>query len=201
MWAGGEILNALLKASPYDCVTCARLAELTGIRPRDLDARLEALARLRLARESARGCWRLTSAGRAAASEALRRARLTTRSPLYERTWLALRRQPTTTVPDLIMLVAQGGERAIVARISAYLGALARAGYVRQLPVRARGLRRYSSGHVRWRLLLDTGPRAPVWRRRAGTVYDPNTRAETPLTADFARAPRRAPEREMCDVA
>jgi hypothetical protein len=100
---------------------------------------------------------------------------------LRERVWRALRLRRKASIPDLVMLVAEGGERDIESNIGKYLSALGRAGYLQKLPLRERGTALTSNGYIRWWLVQDTGPLAPVWRVKADTVYDPNTETETPL--------------------
>jgi len=205
MWTGGELLTAVAQAKPYDCVTEAQMVKLARLAPEVVADCCAKLIKAGLLRKTGRGCHQITAAGRAAAAQEEAEARRQSRSELYERVWYVLRNKPTHTaaIPEIVELVAEGGEKCIVERISGYLCALARAGYAMQMPIRERGHTRSGNGHVRWRLLQDTGPRAPVWRRprgkwkaRHGSLYDPNTRKELPLAKDFARASRRSTRKE-----
>jgi hypothetical protein len=183
MTAMPQILGAIARHAPYECVTAARLAALTGL-PRDtLDSVTQALVGRRLLRVTGKGCYQLTSGGRATAAELERAPVRTVRSQIYDRIWTALRLGfqadrlgRKLTVGDLVLAIADGGEKSIEGRIRSYVGALIRSGYV----VRMRGAR-----PARYQLLRDTGPLAPVWSdtRENERVHDPNIDRDIPIQA------------------
>lgn len=200
MWTGGEILTAIARFEPYECVRQAQLVKLVpDVSPAHLAEQCDKLIAGGLLRKTERGCHQLTAAGRAAVKGEKVEARRRGRSELFANVWHALRNSDkhALSIPDLIERVAQGGERDIAHSIGGYLVALARGGYVMQMPIRERSLSR-SRGHARWRLIKDTGLLAPVHRRphgrariTAGSIYDPNTREETKLSTHYPRARRR----------
>lgn len=199
MWTGGAILTAVARAKPYECVQTKDLVKLTGLDRPVVLRECGKLVGAGFMRRDDEGCHRITAAGRAAAAQEEKAAQLKTRSELYARVWYALRNAPThtLTIPQIIAWTADGGERHLDVRIRAYLIALARAGYLMQMPRREPGMTSGSSGLVRWRLLKDTGPEAPVWRKRSpasptiGEIYDPNTLEFTKLGKTFIRAQAR----------
>ncbi|MFO1038117.1 MAG: helix-turn-helix domain-containing protein [Geminicoccaceae bacterium] len=111
------------------------------------------------------------------------------RRSLRARAWQMLRRVRKASVPELLELLdapdaAHGVER--------YVRALAAGGYLRRLPVRYPGTHPNSRGHVRWLLVHDTGPQAPVWRASRNELHDPNTGNVRPLEPSARSDPERA---------
>lgn len=88
------------------------------------------------------------------------------------RTWNALRCIQKGTVADLSALVSADG-RDQSQSVRSYLSLLAQAGYVRRLP-------RKDGRWVRWVLVKNTGPSAPMVRQDRRSIYDPNTGEELP---------------------
>lgn len=194
MWKSESLLTAIAKAAPRDCITEARLVEITGADARSVENSCLKLRKHGLLAKTERGCHKLTRAGRAfvAAGATLRSGpqgprtgRVVQKGSLRARAWRAMRIKRKFSLPDLVMLAIEGGERDIESNLLKYLAALDRAGYVRQLAVRDRGLALTSNGHMRWMLLIDNGPLPPVYRTSRDTLYDPNN--ET----DIALAPKR----------
>ncbi|SOD42296.1 hypothetical protein [Nitrosovibrio sp. Nv4] len=189
-WISEQLLAAIGKHSPDECITVERLIALTGLDVRQVDNAQRKLRNHGLIELTGPGCYRLTSAGKealAAGSTALRAgpkgAQPGTRifrDTLRSRVWRAIRIRRKFSIPDLEMLVAQGGERDIASNIRKYLHGLERAGYLMKLPRREAGTALTSNGFARWWLPddKDTGPRAPVLSVAKGTVYDPNTEAK-----------------------
>jgi len=198
-WTAEQLLNAVGQAAPRECITEARMAEITGLSPLQVEHAALKLRKHGFLTKTGQGCHKLTAAGRTALA-AGRKIRSGPNGPetghrrrdpgLRQRVWNALRTGKKLTVDDLIMRVAEGEERDPRSNIRKYLVALARAGYVRQMPVREPGLNPTSNGCVRWWLVKDTGPIAPVWRQRHGALYDGNCEEQMPLAADIYRAPK-----------
>lgn len=190
-WKSEQLLTAVGQASPHECITEARMAELTGFDAKVVENCCLKLRTHGFLTKTARGCHQLTPAGIAAWREGAKLrsgpkgahiGRKTVSGTVRERAWSALRITGKGSIPDVIMLAAEGGERDIANNIGKYFSALERAGYLRQLRVREPGTSPTSNGHVRWLLVRNSGPLAPVWRVKAGTVYDPNTEEEWPCS-------------------
>lgn len=191
-WIAEQLLTAIGQAAPDDCITEARLVELTGLAPVQVDRAALRLRKHVLIERVGPGCHQLTNAGREAIAAGMQvrsgpkgthTGKKVNQGTLRIRVWRAIRIRRKFSIPDLIALVAQGGERDIESNIGKYLRALTRAGYLVKLPRREPGVAMTSNGYVRWWLqdAKDTGPLAPVWRQSANTVYDPNIEQETPL--------------------
>lgn len=131
------------------------------------------------------GCYQLTADGRAAAASGrvissgpIRPDRGRCRAPqtgtLRQRAWNAMRMGGAFTIGDLVMAGCDGSEKSAASNLQRYLKSLVRAGYVAELPVRARGTKQTSNGFKRYRLLRDTGPVAPVWRPSKHDLFDHN---------------------------
>jgi hypothetical protein len=188
-WTAEELLKIIFEASPQDCITEQRLVEMTGKQPINVEMAVLRLRKHGLVERTGQDCHKLTDAGRAAAKAGMQirsgpKAKWTApkinRETLRVRVWRAIRIRRKFSIPDLEMLVAEGGEKDIACNIRKYLNALERAGYLTRLKVRQRGTSLTSNGYVRWWLMdqMDTGPLAPVWRHKSETVYDPNNETE-----------------------
>lgn len=202
-WKTERLLTVIGEAAPRDCITEARLAELTGYDARSVENCCLKLRKHGLLARTERGCHKLTAAGRAALEQGARirsgpRGKWSgvnlQKETLRTRAWLGMRLKRKFTLDDLVMLAARGGERHAESNLGKYVRALARAGYVRQLQVREAGTAMTSNGFVRWMLVQNTGPEAPVWRPSRGTVYDPNLHKSVAL----ARAPAPGREEAAC---
>lgn len=191
-WIAQDLLTAIGAAAVDDCITEAQLVAITCLDARQVENSALVLRKHGLIERIGTGCHRLTDAGRAALAEGVkitsgpRGEQPGTRifnNTLRTRVWLALRIRRKISMPEIIMLVARGGEgeKDIESNVGRYLRVLARAGYVSKMPRREPGVALTSNGFARWMLINDTGSRAPVWRPKADTVYDPNTETETPL--------------------
>ncbi len=205
LWKSEILLTAIAKASPRECITEARLVELTGWDPKSVEMCCLKLRKHGLLVRTAQDCHKLTPAGRAAAKEGAtvrsgpqgpRNGRVVQKGSLRARAWRAMRIKRKFTVSDIAMLVVQGGEKDVERNIGKYLRALERAGYVSKLPVRERGTALTSNGYVRWMLLVDNGPLPPVWRQSRGMLYDPNTETDVKLAPAAASANSRCKPKE-----
>jgi len=165
------------------CRTTEELALMTGL-PRKAVAKAAGKLILRgLAERVEIGCYRLTETGRASAStkEVLTSGpnrRLTAKvrpapKSFRQRAWAAMRMCGKFTIPQIVQLASEG-QRHPHDNLHTWFRALERAGYLRRLPVRERGTAPGSNGFIRWMLMLDTGPGAPMVRND-GTVVDRNT--------------------------
>lgn len=188
-WTAEELLKIIFEASPDDCITEQRMVEMTGKQPINIEMAVLRLRKHGLVERTGQDCHKLTDAGRAAAKAGLKLrsgpkaphiATKVIKDTLRVRVWRAIRIRRKFSIPEIEMLVAEGGEKDIACNIRKYLNALERAGYLTRLKVRERGSALTSNGFVRWWLMdeMDTGPQAPVWRVKTDTVYDPNTETE-----------------------
>lgn len=191
-WTTETILKAIALAPGQDCVTEARLAELTGLSPGQVERAAGKLVKYGFLSRTARGCHKLTEAGRSAIIEGEKirwrsgpKGRHTGQRAcshgIRQRAWNVLRMGGKRTVDDILMLVVEGGERDARGNVRRYLQALVRAGYVTVMPTREAALNPTSNGCLRYLLVRDSGPEAPVWRVSRGVVFDPNTETAVSL--------------------
>lgn len=92
---------------------------------------------------------------------------------LRQRAWWVMRRHGVFTLPELLATVAEGAERDAASNLGRYLRALAQSGILK-IDGRARPEKPTSNGALRYRLAVDCGREAPVWRAKFREVYDPN---------------------------
>lgn len=190
-WTAEQLLTAIAQASPDECITEARMVELTGLTAKQVEQAALKLRKHELLEKTGQGCHKLTDSGReaAAAGTTLRSGPRRWTGPkvhkesLRLRVWRAIRIRRKFSIPDLEMLVAEGGEKDITSNIGKYIRALEKAGYLVKMAKREAGTAPTSNGHIRYWLQdeKDTGPLAPIWRVANGTVYDPNTEQEISL--------------------
>ncbi len=148
-----------------------------------------------LVRSVGRGRYALTAAGRqvVTSGKEIRSGprglhtgvRRPAQDTLRARLWRALRLKRKASLPELLTLAARGSERAAERNAWMYLRALHSAGYIQKLPSRAPGTHPNSRGHIKWLVIRDTGPRAPIVRRRHREMVDPNTGERFPLGEDW----------------
>lgn len=84
-----------------------------------------------------------------------------------------MRRHGVFTLQGLLATVADGGEKDAASNIGKYLRALEKAGIVKA-EGRTAPEKPTSNGSLRYRLALDLGREAPVWRQSRNEVFDPN---------------------------
>jgi hypothetical protein len=131
------------------------------------------------------GCYQLTLAGSAAKARGdvitsgpwkpdTAKHRKPVQDTFRQRLWNAIRMSRSFTIGDLV-IAAGRGEKDPENNATWYIRHLRAAGYIAELPVRQKGTRLTSNGFKRWRLLRDTGDKAPVYRPKAKLVHDYNT--------------------------
>lgn len=185
-WTSEQILIAVYQNSPTECVTEARIAELTGLDARQVQQAcyyLRTQGLMEFSRPKEQACNVLTDAGRAAYEQGqnLRTgSSVNKRKPrceVYMRAWRAMTIRGKFTLPELEMLVADDSGNARPHLLQLYVTALERAGYLIRMPRKVPSLNSKGRGHVRWMLSPDkvTGRHAPVWSKTGNTLYDPNT--------------------------
>ena len=192
----GRLLAAMPgDGSPLSTAKLARVVELTR---RETAKYFERLRIAGLAERVAHGVYRLTVAGRSAKATG-RKLRSGPKGPLTgqrvytgtfrDRLWKALRATRKSTIPDLVVLAGAGDEKLPENNARKYLGWLVRAGFVVKMRRREPGVSLNSPGHVKYFLLRDPGPEAPVYRPKSRDVYDPNTRKSYSLETGEEVAP------------
>ncbi len=202
-WKSERLLALIAGVAPRECITEAQLVTLSGYDARCVENCCLKLRRHGLIEKTDRGCHRLTAAGRAAAKagatlrsgpQGRRTGHLVKRGTLRADAWTYMRRARKFSLDDVVMMVARGGERDIRSNLGRYVHTLARSGYLRALPLREAGLSATSNGAVRYIVVLDNGPMAPVHCTSRGTLYDPNTEEDVPLAAVAATPSKRKRE-------
>ena len=190
-WTSETVMQTIRQHMLNECITTARLVELTGLKPRQVESSTGLLHQNGFIKTVDQGCYRITQAGIAALqteksfkSGPKRETSVKIhRDSLRVRVWRAIRIRSSFGIPDLLPIVTKGGERDAQSNIYKYIKALEYAGYLIRMGKRMPGAAMTSNGFARWRLDLEknTGPQAPVWRMTKGTVFDPNTGEEIVL--------------------
>jgi hypothetical protein len=192
-WIAEKLLTAIRESGMRECVTEARLVEITGLTETQVARAAITLRRNDLLEKTGMGCHKLTSAGLEALAGAnvhsgprgkQQSGKRIFKDTLRIRVWRAIRIRRKFTVPELIVLVADENSRGdITSNVQKYVRALAKAGYLIEMPKREQGTALTSNGYKRFWLqdAKDTGPKAPVWRLELKTVYDPNTETEVAI--------------------
>lgn len=137
-----------------------------------------------------RGCFRLTSEGSLAVAAGVKICAgshgpvTTIRSPvcntLRQRAWKAMRIRREFTVPDIAMVVARDNPPSAYNSLQTYLRQLVASGYVARAARKVPGTAITSNGFNRFRLIRDTGPRAPVYSAKRQAVHDFNVGKDVP---------------------
>lgn len=94
---------------------------------------------------------------------------------LRPRAWWVMRRRISFTISELMATLCDGTERDANGNLAKWLRALEKAGIVAREEKRQAGNALTSPGMLRYKLVINAGRQAPVWRAKSNTVYDPNT--------------------------
>lgn len=193
-WIAEKVLTAIRDSGMRECVTEERLLDLTGLSKRQVQDSCRLLRGSHLLEKTAEGCHRVTSAGmeaiqagakyRSGPKDARQHGKRIWKDTSRILIWRAIRIRRKFTIPEIVTLVTNEDMRGDpTSNVQKYIRALAKAGYLIELPKREAGSALTSNGFKRWWLTdeKDTGPGAPVWRPGRGTVYDPNTKAEVAI--------------------
>lgn len=187
-WTSETVMQTISKHMLNECITNARLVELTGLKPEQVGISTSKLQHNGFIKVVDKGCFRITQAGITALDQKtnLRSGpKGETRVKIHKdslrvRVWRAIRIRSSFSIPDLLPIVTKGAEKDAQSNIYKYVKALEEAGYLIRMGKRMRGTAMTSNGFARWRLDLEknTGPQAPVWRMSKGILFDPNTGEE-----------------------
>lgn len=190
-WTTETILKAVALAPGEECVTDARIAELTGLTAKQVATSTNKLRKHGFMTRTGKGCHKVTPAGKdvvmaggnlRSGPKGPQQYGQRHRDPgLRQKVWNLLRMGGKRTIDDILMLIVEGSERDARGNVRRYLQALVRADYVRVMPQREAPLNPCSNGCLRYVLMMDTGPQAPVWRATRHSLYDPNIEAEIAL--------------------
>lgn len=116
-----------------------------------------------------------------------RRQRMST-GGLRQRAWWVIRRREVFTLAELLDVVATGSEGDAKSNLRKWLKALAGGGVLKVDAKLVPGFALTSPGFLRYRLVINNGRKAPVWRASRNEVYDPNTKTCYPIVKDNADA-------------
>lgn len=185
-WPAQKILTAIVALAHLDCVDIDILVHHTGMERKNIANACGVLVDRELIERIKPGCYKLLPAGLLLIEDGgevksgprgERAARQHT-GTLRVKSWRAMRQRKKFSLGDIIVLVANGDEKAIEGNLGKYVRALERAGYLNRMARREPGTAITSNGYIRYLLVRDSGPLAPVWRPSKATVYDPNTQEE-----------------------
>jgi len=189
IWRAEQLLTTIRESGMRECITESRLVELTGLTSKQVESTAMTLRRNGLIEKTGQGCHKLTSTGKEALKAGCRLrsgpkgswntgTRRKLENTLRDRVWRAINIRRKFSVPEITTLVVDGTERGDpTSNIQKYVRALARAGYLVELPRREPCISPTSPGFKRWWMQdgKHTGPIAPVVRNNFTIVYDPNT--------------------------
>ncbi len=100
---------------------------------------------------------------------------------LRQRAWWVMRRRISFSLAELLATLADGTERDAEGNLRKYLRALVAVGIVRVEAELERGTALTSPGFYRYQLIVNSGRKAPVWRAKSNSVYDPNSDTTYPM--------------------
>lgn len=131
------------------------------------------------------GVYGLTENGRAALHDGAelrsgphrgQRKYMNHRASLQQRAWNAMRLQSRFTIGDIVTLAATELDRKPEASLQRLFNRMTKTGYLVELPTRVKTDTPRSNGNKQWKLVRDTGPRAPRWLDRQQAFHDWNTK-------------------------
>ncbi|BCB26451.1 hypothetical protein SKTS_13370 [Sulfurimicrobium lacus] len=185
-WPAQTILTAIVGLAHLDCVDIDLLVHHTKMERKQIANSCAILVNRELIERIKPGCYKLLPAGHVLIARGFEvksgpRGETAVKQhtdTLRMKAWRAMRQRKKFSLGDLLVLVANGGEKAIENNVGQYLRALERAGYLTRMARREPGTAMTSNGFIRYLLVKDSGPLAPIWRPSKETVYDPNTQEE-----------------------
>ncbi|KQI69403.1 hypothetical protein AN189_02990 [Loktanella sp. 3ANDIMAR09] len=99
---------------------------------------------------------------------------------LRQRAWCAMRFCGVFSTAEIVEVAADEPTEKDHANVRRYCRGLCDAGFLMDMPTRARGASETSNGFKRYRLFKDTGEIAPTYRNTRKEVFDHNTREVFP---------------------
>lgn len=180
--------TALLKRlSGGVCLTTDQLAADLDLTKRQVSDAAANLLRRDYLERMAVGCYQLTPAGIKAAADSIviksgpkgpRNRVPEFRDTLQQRAWTAMRNQYAFSVPDIALHAAKPGDERAERTIGRYLHLLEAVAYVEVSPHRVPAAAPTSNGHKFYRVLQNTGPRAPAKLSKAIGIHDFNLKRD-----------------------
>ena len=190
-WTAETVLTAISQHQSQTCVKEDDLVNITQLTAKQIEHACLKLREHGFIEKTDVGCHSITDAGREAiaSGQTIRSgpkaytAPKVNKNSLRIKVWRAMRIRQKFSIPELVMLIATGGEKDITSNVGKYLRALEKAGIIVRMAKRERGAKLTSNGYIRYWLTPErnTGPNAPVWRVKKDVVYDPNTEQEYKL--------------------
>lgn len=185
-----KVLQALARDGAWRC--CRDVAAVAGLSRRTVANRIQRLKARGFVEIGTRGrtagFYRLTALGRRVVDTGVsdlartKRGALTQAAPrrpkkktARDRAWWHLRTNGRLTLTEILTLMDWGARNPTT--VAVYLRDLWRAGYLEVARHRAPGTAPTSNGDIRWMLMKNTGPLAPVVQRGRGRVWDPNSKS------------------------
>lgn len=105
------------------------------------------------------------------------------KNTLRQRAWSAMRVMGVFSTAEIAAVACDDPDEKDHANLRRYCRALRDAGFLMDMPTRARGAAETSNGFKRYRLFNDTGDIAPTFRNTKREVFDHNTREVFPCQA------------------
>jgi len=164
------------------CLTTAALTKQLGLPRKSVTQACAKLLARGLVDRVERGCYQLTEAGRQVVENkvSLTSAALVPKldervykDSMRTRIWRAMRLKKKFTIADLTKLATRD-EKQGANNVQQYCKALRAVGYLRKI--------RNTDRALRFCLVIDNGPIAPIFRKKRGEVFDPNTKEVIPWT-------------------
>lgn len=185
-----KVLKSLAESGR--CLTLDELADELGVKRNRITGSVSRLVTGKYVRRQSKGCYEATPEGRAAHEKGYRPGpqgpntgqRDPWRNTLRARVWRTLQLRKRATIPEILENATRGTEKDAYSNVLGYVRALKRAGYVRELAMRAEGTAPESNGYKIWLLIKDTGPKQPIVRKHA--LFDPNTKEEIAFEGEDA---------------
>lgn len=168
------------------CRTIEELETALGLSRRQVSDGAAKLAYRKYLCRMERGCYQLTDLGLdAAATGAVitsgpsgpdtKRIRSKVQNTFRDRAWRSMRLRRQFTIGDIVADAATDADADPDSNVARYVRSLRLAGYVTEMRARQPGTKVTSCGFKRYALVKDTGPIAPVYRTKTGTLHDYNS--------------------------
>ena len=192
-WVAHKVLAAIADEGALSTVAITRASGVAGKSLENAIYRLRARAFIALEH----GRYRITEPGRAfietgkrftSGPRGTQPGRRLHTGTLRERAWRAMRIKVKFSSAEIVALAATDAARDPDSNVGKYLRALERSGYLMPLARREAGTSPTSNGFRRYVLVRNSGPQAPRWLPKLGTVYDPNTEEQHPVVTQRVSA-------------
>ncbi len=179
---GSRATAILQHMKPGESCDIIDLARAIGVGKRQTSKSAAVLIRRGLLTRICNGCYKLTLMGIAAKADGrkissgpdIRKASNQPKDTFRQRAWSAMKVRRLFTKADIVG-DAERDDADASNNVSRFLIGLVAAGYVIELGARKSSARPQSKGFKQYRLVKDTGPHAPVYRKEKQILRDLNT--------------------------